>query len=467
MSGQKRYSPLLVVLILILCGTGAWISGQLVKQHADSGSLRTTAGLFTGLCRASERIGFGCAEAVKGPWSEVKIPIPWLSGGFTLYVRTVVVPVAFIGLAYFVFVGIWFLFIGGPRPVGRHWHRIPLCAALCGAAMSLFYTGIMALGYAPWCFWCLVVHLSNFLLAGAVWRLWRGSRSFSAGLVPGSSSWPGEAARAALTSREAISVIAFSLIIIAGLWGYRREHLALRRHLGRLEPYRALVTCLRQDRELLLREYYAQPQHEIPLRAGESVPGDRPRLVVFTDFECLPCYCNSLQIHRIARERFNGRLAVSVCHYPLCRDCNGKVTAGRHRNACRAAYAAEAARLLGGDEAFRRMQSLLFENRQKLGMELYPELAAQIGLDPEVFLRELEGEAVREIVESDIRLAHELGVNATPTMFLNGRRVTRLCQTRVFWQAIADKLSPVNDKGLIVADGAQQDSAMNLHSGEK
>ncbi len=59
----------------------------------------------------------------------------------------------------------------------------------------------------------------------------------------------------------------------------------------------------------------------------------------------------------------------------------------------------------------------------------------------------MRGEAVRRIVESDIALADALGVTGTPTLFLDGRRVTRLCETPRFWEAVADHWGGTSQDG--------------------
>jgi predicted DsbA family dithiol-disulfide isomerase len=211
--------------------------------------------------------------------------------------------------------------------------------------------------------------------------------------------------------------------------------------LDKLLLYKTLVTSLRDDPEFLLREYHAQPQHEIPLRHGEPMGDEQPQLAVFTDFECPACYCNLLAVRKQIAEAFDGQLGVLVRHYPLCNTCNGNVRDQPHPNACEAAYAAEAARLQGGDGAFWQMYDLLFQNRKELSRELYRSLAVKMGLDADRLLGDMDGDTVRRIVESDISLASELGVTGTPTMFLNGRRVTELCRGPVFWEAIAEDWS--------------------------
>ena len=441
MTASKRHHVMLLGYILALSAAGAWISGELVKEHAGRWSVGgERGGLFTRVCEATAGPGFDCTGTIRGPWSVIKIPIPIPSRASVVGIHTVHMPVAFLGLAYFVFMGVWFAFIGRPRLFGYRWHRLPLGMGLCGLAVSLFYVGMMAVGSAPWCVWCLAIHAINVLLVLAIWRS-RAGRCFpdSAPTVAHLAQEAEQIARATTTFREVATAVAFSLILIAGLWAYRREHLAFQNGLRSLQPYKAIMTSLQEDPAFLLREYQAQPQQHIPLRSGEQNDSTQPQLTVFTDFECPACYCNSLRIRNNNTETFKGKLTVMVRHYPLDNECNANVEAEFHPNACAAAYAAEAARLQGGDEAFLRMHALLFKNRKRLGHELYGDLAAQIGLDDDRFQADMESDVVRQIVQSDIRLAEVLGVTGTPTMLLNGRHIPKLCQVSAFWVAFADE----------------------------
>lgn len=460
---RKHYSVLLLGCVLALSGAGAWISGELVKQDADLwGGAGASTGLFARLCEATAPAGFNCAGAAKDPWGRIKVPIPLPSRDLTLGVHTVVVPVAFLGLAYFVFMGVWFAFIARPRLYGYRWHRVPLVAGLCGVAVSLLYLGVMALGVAPWCIWCLCVHAINFVMVFAVWRLCRKAQG-SRGTEAAAPLSPGRLARITLTSWEATSVIAFSVILVAGLWAYRREHLAFRNELRSLMPYKRVVTSLQKDPAFLLREYNAQPQHEIPLRLGEPTGNDHPRLIVFTDFECHACYCNALVVQKQIAGAFKEQLTVLVRHYPLDNACNANVKNELHPNACQAAYAAEAARIQGGDKAFVRMCDLLFKNHKALGHKLYRDLAVQIGLDADRFQSDMKGEAVQRIVQSDIRLAEKLSVTGTPTMLLNGRHIPKLCQVPVFWEAFAETWVP-SGQDRVGADSGRRDVLAATHA---
>src|SRR4029077_11544325 len=90
-------------------------------------------------------------------------------------------------------------------------------------------------------------------------------------------------------------------------------------------------------------------------RGSERAP---IRLVLFDDYECKDCHETELQL----AEALQGRSDISVSpkNYPLCKDCNRTIKSAHfHDHACRAAEAAEAAGILGGNEAFWKMRDWL------------------------------------------------------------------------------------------------------------
>jgi hypothetical protein len=127
MRNGKRSASVLVVWILALSGTGAWLSGQSVKHHGDLWSVGGAGtGLLGRMCQAAARAGLSCARTAKGRWAEIALPVPTFSRDVTIAVRTVNVPVAFLSLAYFVFTGAWFAFTAAcvgmaPRDTASRW----------------------------------------------------------------------------------------------------------------------------------------------------------------------------------------------------------------------------------------------------------------------------------------------------------------------------------------------------------
>ena len=187
------------------------------------------------------------------------------------------------------------------------------------------------------------------------------------------------------------------------------------------------------------------------LRPGESVPADRPTLMIFTDFQCPACRCNAAAVQNQVAEAFKGNANILIRHFPLNKDCNLTVKTTLHSNACEAAFAAEAARLLGGEQAFTQMHDLLFQNTNRLGQDLYRNLAIQAGLDPDRFADAMDDEVVRKIIADDIRLGTQLNVQGYTHPVLDGRRIPKLCQGEVFWNAVAASWKNKRDSSLAAA----------------
>ncbi len=422
MSKTRLYPGLLLAVVLVLGMSGAWISGQLVKQHAgawaDSGGRRS---FFFTVCDVAEKAGFGCAESTEGRWSEMAVPVPRPSRYQGLVIRPARVPVAFLGLAYFVSTVVWFGLLGGPRKAGCPWRYVPLAATGAGGLASVFFVGLMVAGQAPGCVWCLATHMVNLAMVLCIWRLSRGA-----------------AVGAQVTHREAFGAVAVSLVLIGGLWVYRSDQLAMHDHLRKVLPFKQVVKSMREDPAFLRREHFAKDPVDIPGRQHQPAGDGRAQLVVFNDYQCPKCAGASSAAIQQAIRAFDGRLDVIVRQYPLCRTCNPNVLSEFHAQACEAAQAAEAARLQGGDGSFWRMHELLHANADRLSVDLYRRLAGQLGLDADRLVADMGSPAVRQVIGEDIEAGRRAGVVGTPTLFLNGRPVNLVFGGPTFWQAMAE-----------------------------
>jgi protein-disulfide isomerase len=110
------------------------------------------------------------------------------------------------------------------------------------------------------------------------------------------------------------------------------------------------------------------------------------------------------------RERFGDLLQFAYRHFPL---------AQMHPHAELAAEAAEAA---GAQGKFWDMHEALFTHQDALDGSHLIQYAVAIGLDTGAFRRDLETQAHARRVREDFRSGARLGVNGTPTFFINGLR---------------------------------------------
>ena len=72
-------------------------------------------------------------------------------------------------------------------------------------------------------------------------------------------------------------------------------------------------------------------------------------------------------------------------HFPSDQSCNPRLTATKSPLGCRAAAAAEAAAIVGGNDAFWKMHRRLLAQRADLSDDKLKQAAAEIGFDPRRF----------------------------------------------------------------------------------
>jgi protein-disulfide isomerase len=132
-------------------------------------------------------------------------------------------------------------------------------------------------------------------------------------------------------------------------------------------------------------------------------------LVQYGDFECP--YCGAAYpIIREVQSRMGERLRFVFRNFPISTS---------HPHAEQAAEAAEAAAAQG---TFWQMHDLLYENQKRLRDQDLRTYAERLGLDLELFDKELAEHVHAERVHEDFMSGVRSGVNGTPTFYINGAR---------------------------------------------
>jgi protein-disulfide isomerase len=133
-------------------------------------------------------------------------------------------------------------------------------------------------------------------------------------------------------------------------------------------------------------------------------------IVEFTDFQCPSCAQQHPVMERIVSE-FGDRVRLVVRDFPL----------SQHANAPKAAEAAEAAREQG---KYWEYVTVLFRNQSALGVDKLKQYASEVGLDRARFDAALDSGKFAEKVQRDVIDGDKLGINGTPTLYINGKRVS-------------------------------------------
>src|SRR5437763_1703605 len=138
-------------------------------------------------------------------------------------------------------------------------------------------------------------------------------------------------------------------------------------------------------------------------------PAASVTLVEFTDYQCHSCAAEQPILERLITE-YGDRVRFVFRDFPL----------KQHADAQKAAEAAEAAREQGKYWDF---TAILFHNQSALQVDKLKQYAQVLGLDRAKFDSALDTGKFAEKVRRDIDDGQKAGINQTPTLFINGRRV--------------------------------------------
>ena len=130
-------------------------------------------------------------------------------------------------------------------------------------------------------------------------------------------------------------------------------------------------------------------------------------VVKFSDFECPFCAVAAVHMKDFVEERGEEVLYVYK-HLPL------KSIHPEAEPASKASWAA------AQQDQFWLYHNGLFANQDRLGEDLYVELAEQIGLDLEQFNRDRNSDAAQSAVDADLDLATKLRLRSTPSFLMGG-----------------------------------------------
>ncbi|PSK88099.1 protein-disulfide isomerase [Murinocardiopsis flavida] len=137
-------------------------------------------------------------------------------------------------------------------------------------------------------------------------------------------------------------------------------------------------------------------------------------VVEFLDFECEACRAQFPAMERL-REEYEGRVNVVIRYFPM----------PGHTNSRPAAAAVEAAAQQG---ALEEMYVMMYETQagwgesQESKAELFVSFAKELDLDIGEFRETVDSPATEKRIDADFEDGVKLGVQGTPTIFVNGRQ---------------------------------------------
>lgn len=443
----------------------SWICYHLLIEHLTGTS---DSRLFAALCGdTGDGGGADCASVLRSDYGYFPPRRPGDPDGQPR------VPAALLGLVYYSTLAVWLIGVGPPARSKRWLHALPIALVTAGLIYSAYFVYIMYAVLHAVCRSCLTTHILNALIFLGLLLLWP-TRRRAASTEPAVSAAPAtrphtttptESASTATPETESARVPApatgaaatrvtpaathpswrLTLMTVVAIVAVVMLENRLAASIGltrQRDIYKAEVERIQGDIRTLYTNWQLAPRVDITIRADDPirfVPHQKsPVCVVFSDLECPNCATQASFIEKQVQPLFGGHLKVVFKHYPLNKSCNTHIARTMHRHACRAAAMVEAARMTGGNDAFWKAHDYMFQHRRELGAITPSRIAEIVGVDPDALVRNMLSKACTRRIREDVDLAKTCNVHATPTVFLDGRRVGRLAVRNLrFWDAIA------------------------------
>ena len=154
-------------------------------------------------------------------------------------------------------------------------------------------------------------------------------------------------------------------------------------------------------------------------------------IIEFSDYQCPYCAMWHAQVFTRLMNDYQGKIRFVYRDFPL------------YSVHPQAESAAEAADCAGEQNAYWDFHTALFSGKYSLGKDAYTRYAAELNLDADKFAQCISERRYQSEVEADFAAATKLGVNSTPTFYINGRGLIGAQPYEAFKQIIDEELAAV------------------------
>lgn len=206
-------------------------------------------------------------------------------------------------------------------------------------------------------------------------------------------------------------------------------------------PVHGEASPLNQDRALKI--FHQEPVLKIRVPEGRPQRGDphsKVTIVSFSDFQCPHCKHFAFSAKPLLG-KYRDQVNLVFINYPLFGPCNPKSGHPEMVTRCMAAKAGACANQQG---AFWDYHELIFENQNRLSYDRFLRFAKKLGLDEQRFGQCLASDEADRLVAEDVALGQELGINETPAIFINGRRLRQWNNIELVQTLVAEELKQSN-----------------------
>jgi protein-disulfide isomerase len=180
-----------------------------------------------------------------------------------------------------------------------------------------------------------------------------------------------------------------------------------------------------------VRMLFDAPRHQVDLAAGDPSIGSTSApvtLIEFSDFQCPFCLRVAPTLKQI-QAKYGDRVRIVWKDFPLTQI---------HPQAFKAS---EAAHCAGEQGKYWEYHDRLFANQQALQVPDLKRYATDMSLDAAKFNACLDGSKYAERVRDGVAQGTRLGVNSTPTVYINGRLLSGAQPYEAFAALIDEELA--------------------------
>lgn len=388
-----RSSTTFTKLALVLSLLGILISGKLLSIHN-----RTTTGQagLTETCFVGSSTG--CAAVAVSDYSSVLgIPVAALAMGFYFAIF---------------FLGLWAM---RNRQAANEALYTSFFLSTVSVVVTVIMFSISNFVLKTFCPYCAMLWLVNL----AIWPCYVQQLGLGWGnALAANAALLGRGPVKLLGSRVTASLgFAAASVAVMAIIGASAKGLA-----GQEAP---------QSESSLVSEYSHAPIAMLPAEAygGPSSKGWAPggatqapvlEIAELADFQCPGCRM-AAQLLRPFLLKHKDKVRITYHHFPLDGSCNPFVPNGRHGQACAAARGAICA---GKQGRFWEYHDLVFDRQEELSGSVLDEIATQAGLDTSAHQACVKDPSTETELQKSMQLGDLIGLQSTPTLVLNGRKVT-------------------------------------------
>ncbi|MBT3450134.1 MAG: thioredoxin domain-containing protein [Bacteroidetes Order II. Incertae sedis bacterium] len=209
---------------------------------------------------------------------------------------------------------------------------------------------------------------------------------------------------------------------------------------GALNHQRALTGTVGFDMDVALNAHFRQQQIQVDTHPEAAVwgnPESAVEVVEFADFQCPACRDSAFHLRPTLFE-YQDDVKMTFMNYPLDSSINSSMQSQLHAQAGNAAKAGVCATEFGD---FWNYHDELFRNQVTLSPQLYMSIAEDMGWDREAFATCMVRPDVHQRVLDDLEYGRATQLSSTPTVFINGRKVTYWRNTDFIRAVVQEELS--------------------------